>query len=154
MSHRQNERASRFQVDIEHQVRSAAIAFRDNDVENSTAAVVRLWWTSRLRGRRFVQLLRQARDVTQARISMGAVELGEPGRRQAMPYFLSVLRRLVSDDLLTRSSKTRQRIRPSARGHGAFRPLPPQPPTPAPAGARFSDLERPKAASLIDMQRQ
>ena len=108
MSRRQNERASRFLVDIEQQVRSAATTFRDNDVEASTAVAMRLWWTSRLRGRRFAQLLRQARDVTQARISTGVVELGEPGRRQAMPYFLAVLRSLVNQELRT------SRLRPSA----------------------------------------
>ena len=55
MSQRQHERASRFQVDIEEGVRAAAIAFRDNDVEASTETVIRLWWTSRLRGRRFAR---------------------------------------------------------------------------------------------------
>jgi len=101
MSRRQNERVSRFQVDIEQQVRSAATTFRDNDLETSTAVVVRLWWTSRLRGRRFAQLLRQARDMTQAQISTGAVELGEPGRRRAMPYFVAVLRGLINQELRT-----------------------------------------------------
>ena len=90
MSHRQHERASRFLVDIEREMRSAAAAFRDNDVEASTAVAVRLWWSSGLRGRRFAHLLHQARDVTQARISIGAVERGEPGQREAMPYFLAV----------------------------------------------------------------
>jgi hypothetical protein len=96
MSRRQCERGSRFQVDIEQEVRSAAAAFRDNDVEASMAVTRRLWWSSRLRGRRFAQLLREARDVTQARISVGVVERGEPGQRQAMPYFLAVLRHLVN----------------------------------------------------------
>jgi hypothetical protein len=95
MSRRQHERASRFQMDIERQVRMAAVAFRDNDVETSVTRVVRLWWTSRLRGRRFAQLVRQAHDVTQERISLGAVERGEPGRREAMPYFLAVVCDLV-----------------------------------------------------------
>jgi hypothetical protein len=95
MSRRQRERASRFQVDIEQQVRIAAVAFRDNDVETSVTRVVRLWWTSRLRGRRFAELVLQAHEVTQARISLGAVHRGEPGRREAMPYFLAVVRDLV-----------------------------------------------------------
>lgn len=60
MSRRQHERASRFEVDIEQAVRVAAVRFRDNDVESSTAMVLRLWWTSRLRGRRFTQLVAHA----------------------------------------------------------------------------------------------
>ena len=133
MSRRQHERPSRFLTDIELQVRTAAGAFRDNDLEASTAVVVQLWWTSRLRGRRFAQLLRQAREVTQARISLGVVELGEPGRREAMPYFLAVLRDLVTT-IDTRTRKAPRRSHDTARGHGAFRPLPPEPPTPAPYG--------------------
>ena len=66
MSRRQHERTSRFRLDIEEGVRAAAIAFRDNDVEASTETVIRLWWTSRLRGRRFAQLLQRARHVTQS----------------------------------------------------------------------------------------
>jgi hypothetical protein len=94
MSRGQHERASRFQLDIERDVRIAAAAFRDNDVETSITSMVRLWWTSRLRGRRFAELVRQAHDVTQARLSLGAptarVELAmllrppdvrQPGRR-------------------------------------------------------------------------
>jgi hypothetical protein len=131
MSRRQSERGSRFQVDIEQQVRTAAAAFRDNDVETSIAVAVRLWWSSRLRGRRFAQLLRQARDVTQARISAGVVEQGEPGRRQAMPYFLAVLR-----DLVNQHRRTRQAFSASATQHGGKgrSPLPPSPPTPSACG--------------------
>jgi hypothetical protein len=33
--------------------------------------------------------------VTQERISVGGVGRGEPGRREAMPYFFAVLRDLV-----------------------------------------------------------
>jgi hypothetical protein len=95
MSRRQHERASRFQIDIERKVRIAAAAFRDNDVETSITNVAGLWWASRLRGRPFAQLVRQAHDVTQARISLGTVERGEPGRRQAMPYFMAVVRDLI-----------------------------------------------------------
>jgi hypothetical protein len=91
MSLRQHERASRFQVDIEEVVRSAAIAFRDNNVEASTETVIRLWWTSRLRGRRFAQLVQQARQLTPQRISLGAIERGQPGQREAMPYFLAII---------------------------------------------------------------
>ena len=141
MSRRQNERASRFQVDIEQQVRSVAIAFRDNDVETSTAVVVRLWWTSRLRGRRFAQLLRQARDVTQARISTGAVELGEPGRRQAMPYFLAVLRGLVNQELRTLCTAPFSAPVTQHGGMGRSAPFPRSPLPQRPSGARSSDLE-------------
>lgn len=77
-------------------VRSAAVELHDNDVEASVSTAVRLWWTSRrLRGRRFAQLVYQARDVTRQRISLGVVQHGEPGRRTAMPYFFAVLRDLV-----------------------------------------------------------
>lgn len=126
MSQRQHERASRFRVDIEDAVRSAAIAFRDNDVEASTETVIRLWWTSRLRGRRFAQLLQQARQVTQARISLGRIDRGQPGRREAMPYFLAVLRQLAE----------RERHQ---RGHAA---TPPSPAAPYPGafGTRSLDL--------------
>ncbi len=65
MSHRQSERLSRFQVEIEDDVRVAAAMFRDNDAEASVRAAMRLWWTSRLRGRRFAKLVRQARELTQ-----------------------------------------------------------------------------------------
>ena len=129
MSRRQHERASRFEVDIEQAVRTAAATFRDNDVETSTTVVVRLWWTSRLRGRRFVQLVGQAREVTAARISVGGVERGEPGRRQAMPYFLAVLRNLTKQEPRPRCHPPRSE---TARRQGAFRPLPPKPPPPVP----------------------
>jgi hypothetical protein len=95
MSRRQGERTSRFQVLIENGVRSTAVGFRDNDVEASVATALRLWWTSRLHGRRFAQLVYDARELTQKRISLGVIERGEPGRREAMPYFFAVLRDLV-----------------------------------------------------------
>ena len=103
MSRRQSERASRFRVEIEEGVRSAAVAFRDNHVEASVSTAIRLWWTSHVRGRRFTQLVRQAYDVTQARISLSAIERGDAGRREAMPYFLAVLRDLVTNDAGTRN---------------------------------------------------
>ena len=53
--------------------------FRDNAVEASVRTAVRMWWTSRLRGRRFAQLVYQAREVTQKRISLSVIECGEPG---------------------------------------------------------------------------
>jgi hypothetical protein len=89
------ERPSGFRVEIEDGVRNAAVAFRDNDTESSVTTAVRMWWTSRLRGRRFAQLVQQARDVTHKRISLGVVEYGAPGQREAMPYFFSVLGDLV-----------------------------------------------------------
>jgi hypothetical protein len=76
-------------------VRTAAVDFGDNDLDGSVSTAVHLWWTSRVRGRRFAQLVYQARDVTRQRISLGVVQYGEPGRRKAMPYFFAVLRDLV-----------------------------------------------------------
>jgi hypothetical protein len=96
VSRRQGERGSRYQTEIEAAVRSSALVFRADDVEASVTAALRLWWTSHLRGRRFGQLVQQARAATQERISVGGVERGEAGRRQAMPYFFAVLRDLVS----------------------------------------------------------
>ena len=78
MSRRQSERASRFQVEIEEGVQSAAVAFRDNHVEASVSTAVRLWWTSHVRGWRFAQLVRQAYDVTQARISLAPSSAAMP----------------------------------------------------------------------------
>ncbi len=95
MSRRQNERTSRYQAEIESSIQGAAAAFRDNDVDASVTTAIRLWWASRLRGRRFVQLVSHARQVTQERISLGLVEHGQPGRREAMPYFFAVLGDLV-----------------------------------------------------------
>ena len=96
VSRRQGERASRYRAEIEAAVRSSALAFRADDVQASVTAALRLWWSSHLRGRRFAQVVQQARAVTQERISLGGVELGQPGRREAMPYFWAVLRDLVS----------------------------------------------------------
>ena len=100
-----------------------------------------MWWTSRLRGRRFAQLLQQARQVTQQRISLGAIERGRPGRREAMPYFLAVLRQLAE-----RGDTT-----------GAWRGAP-FPRRPLPQCLRHPILRSlaitQKAATLIDMHRQ
>jgi hypothetical protein len=79
MSQRQHERASRFLVEIEAGVRAAAMTFCHNDVDRSIDAAVRLWWTSRLRGRRFAHLIQQARRITQERVSLGSVQHGQPG---------------------------------------------------------------------------
>src|SRR5690242_8818351 len=100
MSRDNHRRTSRFHMDIERSVASAAMAFRDNDVEASVHTAVRLWWTSQLRGRRFARLVVQAREITQQRISVGSVQHGQPGRRQAMPYFFAVLRDLVAHECL------------------------------------------------------
>jgi hypothetical protein len=102
MSRRQSERGSRFLVEIEDGVRVAAVMFRDNNADASVRAAVRLWWASRLRGRLFVQLVRQARDVTQKRISLGTIECGRAGRREAMPYFFGVLRDLADQNRRSR----------------------------------------------------
>jgi hypothetical protein len=99
ISRRQRERTSRFQDEIETSMRSAAVELRDNNVEASVVLAVRLWWTSHLRGRRFAQLVYQARERTRRRISLGVVARGEPGRREAMPYFFAMLRDLVEQEL-------------------------------------------------------
>ena len=106
MSRRQSERLSRFQVEIEDGVRGAATAFRDNDAAASVRAAIRLWWSSRLRGRRFAQLIHQARELTQQRISLGVVERGEAGRREAMPYFFAVLQDLVNQEQRSRGKNS------------------------------------------------
>jgi hypothetical protein len=98
VSERQGQRGSRFGAEIEASVRSAALTFRADDVDASVSAAMRLWWTSHLRGRRFAQLVREAYEITQARISVGSVERGEAGHRQAMPYFLAVLQDLVANE--------------------------------------------------------
>jgi hypothetical protein len=98
VSERQGQRASRFGAEIEASVRSAALAFRADDVDASVSAVIRMWWTNHLRGRRFAQLVREAYEITQARISLGSVERGEAGHRQAMPYFMAVLQDLVAKE--------------------------------------------------------
>ena len=98
MSERQSQRGSRFGAEIEASVHSAALAFRADDIDASVSAAIRMWWTSRLRGRRFAQLVREAYEITQARISLGSVERGEAGHRQAMPYFLAVLQDLVANE--------------------------------------------------------
>ena len=98
MSRRQSERRSRFQVEIEDGVRVAAVAFRDNHVEASVQVAIRMWWTTRLRGRRFARLVHQARELTQERISLGTVDRGAAGQREAMPYFFAVLRDLALQD--------------------------------------------------------
>jgi hypothetical protein len=99
VSRRQAERVSRYQVEIEAAVRSAAVIFRADDVDASVTAAMHVWWTSHLRGRRFAQLVQQARAVTHERISVGSVERGEPGQREAMPYFFAVLRDLVGHNV-------------------------------------------------------
>jgi hypothetical protein len=116
MSRRQAERGSRFRIEIEDRVRRAGVEFRDNDLDASVEAAVRLWWTSRLRGRRFLQLVQQAREVTQARISLGRIERGKPGQRDAMPYFFAVLRQLVEQDGRAARSRSEQVGRDQANG--------------------------------------
>jgi hypothetical protein len=98
MRSRGAERAWRYRVEIELDVRSAATKFRDNDQEASVATALRVWWSSGVRGARFAQLIRRATEITQARISLGAVQRGEAGRREAMPYFFEVLRHLANDE--------------------------------------------------------
>lgn len=96
MRNRGSERAWRYRVEIELGIRSASTKFRDNDREASVATALRLWWSSGMRGPRFAQLIQRATEITQARISLGAIQHGGAGRREAMPYFFEVLRDLVS----------------------------------------------------------
>jgi hypothetical protein len=93
-----SERALRYRAEIECSVRAAALKFRDNDEDASMARAFRMWWSSGMRGPRFAQLIQRATEVTQARVSLGAVERGHPGRREAMPYFFEVLRGLTDED--------------------------------------------------------
>jgi hypothetical protein len=75
--------------------------------------------------------------VTQERISLGADERGRPGQREAMPYFLAVLRQLAEPDR-------------HLQGTGA-EPLrePPSPVAPYPSAFRDPIL-RSLAATQID----
>ena len=98
MRSRSSERASRYRAEIELDVRSAATKFRDNDQEASVARALRLWWSSGVRGPRFAQLIQRTTEITQGRISLGAVQRGEAGCREAMPYFFEVLRHLANDE--------------------------------------------------------
>ena len=98
MRNRLSERALRYRAEIELDVRSAATKFRDNDQEASVARALRLWWSSGVRGPRFAQLIQRTTEITQARISLGAVQRGGAGRREAMPYFFEVLRDLASNE--------------------------------------------------------
>ena len=98
MSYRQNARAPRFAGDVETLVLAAANRFWDDDPNRSVRTALRLWWRSRLRGRRFVQLLQEATSRTSERVSLGGVKQGAPGRREAMPYFFAILRDLVAQE--------------------------------------------------------
>jgi hypothetical protein len=99
MSRRQTERASRFATDVDMLVRAAGSRFRDDDPDQSTRTALRIWWGSRMRGHRFVQLLQESTKRTSARVSLGAVTRGKPGQREAMPYFFATLRDLVAQEL-------------------------------------------------------
>ncbi len=70
--------------------------FRDDDPDRTVAVMLHLWWNSGSGERRFCDLLQEARTITKARIAAGRVQLGEPGRRRAMPYLLAVLRDLLA----------------------------------------------------------
>jgi len=69
--------------------------FRDDDPERTIKVMLHLWWNSGFRERRFCDLLLEARTITKGRIAGSQVQLGEPGRRRAMPYLLAVLRDLL-----------------------------------------------------------
>ena len=93
-----SQRALRYRAEIEVAVRAAGIKFRDNDQEASVVRAFRMWWSSGMRGQRFAHLIRGATEITQARISLGSVERGCAGRREAMPYFFEVLHELTQED--------------------------------------------------------
>ncbi len=82
MSERQRLRTSRFLGEIETLLRSAAVELRDNDVEASVASAVRLWWTSRLRGRRRLQSAETERRRLVDQYQMQAIDLAEFQTRQ------------------------------------------------------------------------
>src|SRR5438132_12959460 len=86
MPNESSERTLRYRAAIELGVRTAASKFRDNDPEACVATAMRLWWSSGVRGRRFAQLIGRATDITQVRISLGTVQRGRAGCREAMPY--------------------------------------------------------------------
>ena len=98
MSYRQNVRVSRFAGDVEALVLAAANRFWDDDPSRSVRTALRLWWRSRLRGRRFVQILQEATSRTSERVSVGGVKQGAPGRREAMPYFFAIVRDLLAKE--------------------------------------------------------
>jgi hypothetical protein len=98
MSRRQTQRASRFATDVDTLIRVAGSRFRDEDPDQSARTALRIWWKSRMRGRRFVQLVQEANRRTSARISLGTVKRGEPGQREAKPYFFAILRDLVAQE--------------------------------------------------------
>jgi hypothetical protein len=98
MSHRQTERPSRFASELETLVLAAGGRFRDDDPDQSVRTAIRLWSGSHMRGRRFVQLVQEASSRTSERVSLGSVERGTPGRREAMPYFFAILRDLVAQE--------------------------------------------------------
>jgi hypothetical protein len=71
--------------------------FRDNSPDDSIRTAHHLWWNSGLSHDKFVNLINEAVDITKATISSGRVRKGQPGQRQAMPYFFRVLRTLCAD---------------------------------------------------------
>ena len=78
---------------VEHHAR----AFRDDAVQQSVETAHHLWWNSRVPLQAFAELLDRAALVTKQTISSGRIRHGEPGARQAMPYFFRVLRTLCDE---------------------------------------------------------
>jgi len=78
---------------VEHHAR----AFRDDAVQQSVETAHHLWWNSRVPLQTFAELLDRAALVTKQTISSGRIRHGEPGARQAMPYFFRVLRTLCDE---------------------------------------------------------
>ena len=107
------------------------VEFRDDDHERTLEVMVHLWWNSGLQEQRFLELVQEARATTKQRIAAGQVQLGDAGRRRAMPYFLAVLRdRAAVARILDRSSPpssvqaTVRRANEASRGTRQFRVLP------------------------------
>jgi hypothetical protein len=65
--------------------------FRDDNPERTLGVVFYLWWNTGLREQGFFDLLQEARAITKEHMAAGQVQLGDAGRRRAMPYFLVVL---------------------------------------------------------------
>jgi hypothetical protein len=78
---------------VEHHART----FRDDSPERSIETAHHLWWNSHIPLGTFVDLLDRAALVTKQTISSGRLRRGEPGARDAMPYFLRVLKTLCDE---------------------------------------------------------
>jgi hypothetical protein len=132
-------RWSRFQVDIEAVVRHAATAFRDNDVETSVNTAVRLWWTSRLRGRHFLDW--RARLTSSPRNASRAVRSLVANLVDAKPCPTSLRSCAIS-------SVTTYALEPQRRLIHVDPPSPQTPQPRVPGAPDFSDLDDKRQLSL------